>query len=137
MITVVVRCGASPKPPQFVIHDLCDAANQLGMALETEVNGIFLIVQPLEDPRVVLARWQSGAPASPPGKQDPGPPGGGRTCPGHPKGAGSKRVEYRVTDAQYAELKREGRGNANAAAKARTFPAGPSGGAGDSKQKET
>lgn len=45
--------------------------------------------------------------------------------PGRPKGAGSQRVEYRVTDAQYAELKREGRGNANAAAKVRTFPAGP------------
>lgn len=49
--------------------------------------------------------------------------------PGRPKGAGSMVIQYRVTDAQYAELKREGRGNANAAAKARAFPASPPGGA--------
>ncbi len=45
--------------------------------------------------------------------------------PGRPKGAGSKVIQYRVTDAQYAELKREGRGNANRAAKARAFPGTP------------
>lgn len=47
--------------------------------------------------------------------------------PGRPKGAGSQRIEYRVTDAQHAELKREGRGNANAAAKARAFADSPGG----------
>lgn len=58
-----------------------------------------------------------------------------RRKPGRPRGTtrgGSRHVQYRVTDAQYAELEAEGP-SANAAAKARTFPAAPE--PGDRKER--
>jgi len=57
-----------------------------------------------------------------------------RRKPGRPRGTtrgGSRHIQYRVTDAQYAELEREGP-RANLAAKRRAFPVASPGPEGES-----